>query len=91
MHSKGGAVNALLISIIWLQGSPVLHTQPLVSEKQCASVAEATIQMIQGQALTNMTGGNNQLKIVHDERLNLWTLSTGLVGREVARLQCVPT
>ena len=83
-------MNALLISIIWLQGSPVLHTQALGSVRQCASVAEATIQMIQGQALTNMTGGTNALQIVHDEKLNSWTLSTGTVGREVARLQCLP-
>ena len=83
-------MNALLISIIWLQGSPVLHTQPLVSAKQCSSVAEADIHMIQGQALTNMTAGSNALQIVHDEKLNSWTLSTGLVGREVARLQCLP-
>jgi len=89
MQGKGGALSALLISIIWLQGSPMLQTQPLVSEKQCVTVAEATIQMIQGQALTNMTGGNNQLKVVHDEKLNMWTLSTGFVGREMVRLQCV--
>jgi hypothetical protein len=63
----------------------------MVSEKQCATVAAATIQMIQGQALTNMTGGNNQLKLVHDEKRNVWTLRTGFVGREVACLQCVPT
>jgi hypothetical protein len=83
-------VNVLFISIIWLQGGPVLHTQPLGSVKQCASVAEATVQMIQGQALSNMAGGSNQLKIVHDDTLNQWTLRTGIVGREVARLQCVP-
>jgi hypothetical protein len=83
-------VNALLISVIWLQGSPVLHTQALASVKQCVSAAEAAVQMIQGQALTNMGGGHGALQLVHDDKLNTWTLSTGLVGREVARLQCLP-
>ena len=83
-------MNALLLSIIWLQGSPVLHTQALPSVKQCVSAAEAAIQMMQGQALTNMGGGHNALQVVHDDKLNMWTLSSGIVGREVARLQCLP-
>lgn len=84
-------MNVVLISIIWLQGSPVLQTQPLASVRQCMAVAEAAIQMVQEQAATNLSGGHNALQLAHDAKTNVWTLQTGITGREMARFQCLST
>jgi len=84
-------MNAFLISIIWLQGSPVMQTQAVTSSRQCTALAEAAIQMVQEQAATNMTGGHSELQIAHDAKTNSWTVKTGITGREMARFQCLST
>lgn len=84
-------MNIFLISIIWLQGSPVLQTQPLASIHQCTALAQAAVQMVQGQATSNMTSGHSELQIAHDAKTNSWTVKTGIIGREMARFQCLST
>jgi hypothetical protein len=79
----------MLIVVTWLQTGPVIQTQALASAKECRAAAEASVQMIKAQAQTNMTSPHNQLTASRDEKTGEWTLATGLVGREVARVRCV--
>jgi hypothetical protein len=83
-------IKTVLVVLTWLQGAPVVQTQTLESPQECRVVAEATVQMMQKQAQTNMMAPHNALTVAHDEKPEEWTLNTGAVGREVARLRCVP-
>lgn len=82
-------IKTTLIVLTWLQGAPVVQTQTLESDHACRAVAEATAQMIQRQAQTNMSAPHNALTLSRDEKTDEWTLNTGAIGREVARLRCV--
>jgi len=53
------------------------------------AAAENASRMIAAQAVTNMTGPHGALKITRDEKTGDWRLSTGVIGREVARIACV--
>ena len=55
----------------------------------CVVAAEQASRMIAAQALNNMTSPHGDLKITRDEKTGDWLLSTGVIGREVARIACV--
>ncbi len=82
-------IKTLLIVVTWLQSGPVVQTQTLESAQECRAAAEAAAQMIKLQAQTNMTSPHNELSAVRDEKTGEWKLSTGAIGRDVARLRCV--
>ena len=83
-------IKTALIVLTWLQGAPVVQTQTLESPQECRAVAEATVQMMQRQAQTNMAAPHNALTLAREEKPDEWTLNTGAIGREVARMRCVP-
>lgn len=81
-------IKTLLIVVTWLQGGPLIQTLVLNSPVECRIAAESAVQMIQMQARTNMTSPHNDLTAEKDEKTGEWRLSTGGIGREVARLRC---
>lgn len=82
-------LKTLLVVVTWFQSAPLIQTQMMESPHDCRIAAEATVQMIQYQARTNMTSPHNDLSASRDEKTGDWQLSTGVIGREVARLRCV--
>jgi hypothetical protein len=65
-------MNAVLITVIWLQSAPVLQTQPMESIGVCVASARAAVQMIAQQATSNMTGGHAALQLAYDEKKMEW-------------------
>ena len=82
-------MKTLLLIVSWIQSGPHVQVQPLESPAICRSAADATARMIAAQATTNMTSPHNGLKIEKNEKTGEWRLTTGLIGREVARISCV--
>lgn len=50
-------MDEFLVTLLWLQGGPVLQTQPVTSIRQCIALAEASVQMLQVQAEANWQEG----------------------------------
>ena len=83
-------LTTMLVVVTWLQGGPILHTQLLASPRACQQAAQAAVQMIEQQARTNLTGPHGVLSVEYKPQNQDWRLSTGGIGREVARLRCLP-
>jgi len=81
-------IKTLLIAVTWLQGGPQVQTLVLNSPAECRVAAASAAQMIQLQARTNLSSPHNELAIDRDDKTGEWRLSTGAIGREVARLRC---
>lgn len=82
-------MKTLLLIVSWIQGGPQVQVLPLESATACVVAAESASRMIAAQALSNMASPHGKLKITKDERTGDWRLSTGVIGREVARIACV--
>lgn len=82
-------IKSLLIVVTWLQAGPSIQTQTLDSTQSCRAAAQSASQMIKLQAQSNMTAPHNELTYAGDDKAGEWTLTTGVIGREVARLRCV--
>jgi hypothetical protein len=81
-------LKTLLLVVTWLQGGPQVQTLTLNSPAECRVSAASAAQMIQLQARTNLNSPHNELAIVQDDKTGEWRLSTGVIGREVARIRC---
>ena len=81
-------LKTMLIVVSSFQGGPLVHTQILESPRACRLAAQTVVLMIQQQARTNITSPHRDLTVDHDEKTGEWRLSTGVIGREVARLRC---
>lgn len=82
-------MKTLLLIVSWLQSGPYVQVQTLDTPAMCRSAADTTARMIAAQATTNMTSPHNALSIEKNEKTGEWRLTTGAIGREVARISCV--
>lgn len=81
-------MKTLLLIVSWIHSGPYVQVQPLDTPAICMSAADAAARMIAAQATTNMTSPHNALTIEKSET-GEWRLTTGGIGREVARIACV--
>ena len=81
-------LKTVLLVVTWLQGGPQVQTLVFNSPAECRVAAASAAQMIQLQARTNLSSPHNELAIDRDDKTGEWRLSTGAIGREVARIRC---
>ena len=79
----------LLIITSWPQGGPWIQTQQLQSPAECAIAAEAVVQSIRAQAISNLAGPHSDMLVAFDKKALEWSVTTGGVGREATRVRCV--
>jgi hypothetical protein len=81
-------MKTLLIITTWLAANPSVVVQPLDDFQSCKLAQQATVQMLKAQALTNLTGGHQVLKMETDPQTGEVVLKTP-IGREIVRARCV--
>jgi hypothetical protein len=80
-----------LVIVTWLAGlGPQVSLHGLADATACRAALGATEQMLRQQALANFTAPHRELQAVAPVTPDEIALRTP-IGREVARLQCVPT
>ncbi len=80
-----------LVIVTWLAGlGPQVSLQGLPDPTACRAALGATAHMLRQQALTNLTAPHRELQAAEPVTPDEIALRTP-IGREVARLQCVPT
>jgi hypothetical protein len=78
-----------LIISVWLSGlGPQVTMQSASDLAACRKAAEATTQMLEQQARSNLIALHGGLKREQNTDKSETVLSTG-VGREIARLRCI--
>ena len=84
-------MKAILIIVSWIQSGPFVQVQPVESMQTCQIAAQATSHMIAGQASSNLSSPHRDLTLKIYKKTGELRLLTGTLGREVARISCVPT
>lgn len=82
-------MKALLLVTTWLSVGPTVLVQPVDTLPACRAAMQASAQMLQAQALSNLTGAHRDLALQTDALNGDLTLRTPVGGRDVARLRCI--